>query len=414
MKKLILILTVILFLPIYSNANSEYIKIGLKYSNNAILECSLMSSSGFILNIDEKTKLEITEKSLTIKLNSKFNIEILNLENNKIIYTHINNSFIELLPLDMGTILFNNTEYRGSLRFFVSENKITVINYILIEDYLKSVVPSEIVATWNFEALKAQAICARNYAITNSGRFEKFGFDLDDTINSQVYKGVKSEHPNTTRAVEETKGQLLKFNDTTAKTLFFSSSGGHTESVNFVWGSQFPYLVGVKDPYEEPREWKVNYTPKEISEKLNLQKIDIGNIIDLEIIERSPSNRVINLLIKGKKGTHTLKLEAPRSFLNLKSNLYDIVKNYSSTNLVDIITKSGIEKRQVSGKIITKSGILELSNCEISSFDFVGKGSGHGVGMSQYGAKGLAENGYTYDQILKYYFTGTYIQNTIQ
>jgi stage II sporulation protein D len=78
--------------------------------------------------------------------------------------------------------------------------------------------------------------------------------------------------------------------------------------------------------------------------------------------------------------------------------------------MVDIITKSGIEKRAVSGKIITKDGISELNTSSIASYDFVGKGSGHGVGMSQYGAKGLAENGYTYEQILKHYFIGTSIK----
>ncbi|OJU08447.1 MAG: hypothetical protein BGN88_11340, partial [Clostridiales bacterium 43-6] len=401
-----LILTFILILSINANADTKFISIGLKYSDTAILECTLLAGSGFIVNTDSENNIQLAETKLSIKRNQDNNIDIINPQNGKVISTY--NAF-EILPADLGTMIFNDTEYRGNLRFSVVNNKIHVLNYILIEDYLKSVVPSEIVASWNFEALKAQAVCARNYALTNLGKFSKYGFDLDDTINSQVYKGVKSEHPNTTKAVAETAGQILMVDGKPATTLFFSSSGGHTESAKYVWGNDFSYLVGVKDPYEEIKEWKVNYTPDEITAKLSAKKVDIGTIVNLESVERSPSNRVINLLIKGDKGAYTLKLEGTRSFFNLKSNLYDISKNQSDS-LVEVITKNGIEKRQLSGKIITKNGIFSLDGA-IISYDFVGKGNGHGVGMSQYGAKGLADNGYTYEQILKHYFTGSYLSS---
>jgi stage II sporulation protein D len=181
-------------------------------------------------------------------------------------------------------------------------------------------------------------------------------------------------------------------------------------------------LTGTPDPYEEPSDWTVPYSPAEVREKLAAAAIDIGEVTDIEILGRSESGRVIDLVIRGTDGEHGLKLEKTRAFFNLRSNLYSITKTTEGGFAPDAITASGTAAPggyviTAAGttdapitKIITADGIKEAGGGAVTGYTFIGKGFGHGAGMSQYGAKGLAEHGYSYDRILAHYFSGTTLE----
>ncbi len=164
---------------------------------------------------------------------------------------------------------------------------------------------------------------------------------------------------------------------------------------------------GVEDPYDTSREWTVPYTPDEIEEKLSGIGVDIGDVIDLEVIERSASGRIIDLKITGTDGTYNLKKEKSRSLFNLRSNLFTITKKGEDPAPITVVTAKGLEERSISQPILTATGMIPVDVGTPTEYIMTGTGYGHGVGMSQYGAKGMAEAGYNYEQILKHYFTGT-------
>lgn len=392
-------------------ASAKNISIGLKFNTSSPKETSVQNSSGFIVKVNDTTVTELAEKKVIVRWDSNGSILLLNAESGALLYTHSDTqSPLTLTPANYGTVLIGGTEYRGSARFLRTSQGLTVINYVDLEDYLKGVVPGEMPASWHSEALKAQAVCARNYALANWNKFSKYGFNLDDSVQSQVYRGVSAEHPRSNAAVEETQGVFLKYNGQYANTFFYSSSGGRTENSENVWGNPFPYLVSVDDPYDTSQEWIVPYTPEEIKAKLKSKGVNIGDIIDMQIVETSASGRIINLKIIGTNGTHNLKLEEPRSLFNLRSNLFTITKKGTESTPVTVVTAKGLEERTINQPILTATGIITVDVGVPTEYVLKGTGFGHGVGMSQYGAKGMAEAGYNYEQILTHYFTGTTLE----
>ena len=384
------------------------ISIGLKFASTSPKEITVQNGSGFSVTAGDEIATQLAETKVLVTWAEDGTIQLINPLDSTQLYTHENTTLpLTLTPADNGTVFIGATEYRGAARFLRTDAGLTVINYVDIEDYLKGVVPGEMPNSWPQEALKAQAVCARNYAISNWNKFEKYGFNLDDSTQSQVYLGVSAEKASTNKAVEETAGIYLKYNNQYANTFFYSSSGGHTESSENVWSSAIPYLVGVEDPYDTSKEWTVPYTPDEIEEKLDGIGVNIGDVIDLEVIERSASGRIIDLKITGTDGTYNLKKEKSRSLFNLRSNLYTITKKGADPEPVLVVTAKGLEERSVSQPILTSTGLIPVDVGTPTEYIMTGTGYGHGVGMSQYGAKGMAEAGYNYEQILKHYFTGT-------
>ncbi len=409
-SKILIVLTA--FLMLFSaSASAQNISIGLKFGAKSPKEVVVQNSSGFLVTLGDEVMSELSETKVIIIQNQDGTASVTNPEDGTILCTYEKSAQpLGLCPRDGGTVLIDGSEYRGSARFLINDTGLTVINYVDLEDYLKGVVPSEMPSSWPTEALKAQAVCARNYAVTNWNKFQKYGFNLDDTTQSQVYLGVKGEAAASNRAVEETKNIFLTYNGELATTFFYSSSGGYTESSKYVWGGDYPYLVGVEDPYDTSREWTVPYTPDEIEEKLAGIGVNIGDVTDLEVIELSPSGRIIDLKIIGTDGDYHAKLEKPRSLFNLRSNLFTITKKGGDTKPMTVITARGLEERQISQTVITATGLVSPEVGTPSEYIFQGTGYGHGVGMSQYGAKGMAEQGYNFEQILTHYFTGTMLE----
>ena len=410
MKRFRLIALLLAMLMLLSGlpVSAKNISIGLKFESTSPKETVVQNTSGFTVTVNDELITQLAETKILVRWSEDGTVQLINPADETVIYTHENGGTpITLAPADNGTVLIGGTEYRGAARFIRTDLGLTVINYVDLEDYLKGVVPGEMPASWPVEALKAQAVCARNYALCNWNKFQKYGFNLDDTVQSQVYLGVKAEQPSTNRAVEETEGIFLKYGDSYANTFFFSSSGGHTENSENVWTNAIPYLIGVEDPYDTSKEWNVPYTPDEIEEKLAGIGVNIGDVIDLEVLEISPSGRILDLKIVGTEGNHHLKKEQSRSLFNLRSNLFTITKKGNDPEPVLVVTSQGLEERTVSQPILTATELIPVNVGIPTEYMMSGTGYGHGVGMSQYGAKGMAEEGYNYDQILKHYFTGT-------
>lgn len=320
------------------------------------------------------------------------------------------------------TINCDGVEYRGYIYIErMANGELLVINYVGTDDYVSSVLGKEMSYTWPKEALKAQAVCARNFVLTRGSAHKDYGFDVCKTTHCQVYGGVSSEHENTIRAVEETKGVLAKYNGELVGLYFFATSGGQTEDVENVWGSKYGYLKSVEDTYENPDKasrykWTAEFTRGEIEEKLIARGADIGSLEEITVDSKSDSGRVTKMTFHGTKDDYTVKLEKCRTVLGLYSQKFNVTSDSVSSLCTTsgsalapyyALSANGVET--VSGySVISGSGKteeIEVNATTANNYIINGGGYGHGVGMSQWGARGMAENGFTYDQILMHYFT---------
>lgn len=333
------------------------------------------------------------------------------------------------------TLSFNKYKYRGGLVFKrLTGSDPTVINYVPLEKYLYGVIPYEISPKWHIEAQKAQAVAARNYAMTNLNKHKKYGFDVCNTIDCQVYVGSNVETPLSNQAVDLTKGIFLKYNGKLASTVYHSNSGGRTENSENIWSTKFPYLIGVDDPYSigSPNDqWTVSYTPEQITQKLKAKNYDIGILQDVFVELYSENGRALKTTFVGSTGRITIEKDKIRSLFNdeVKTNFITIVKPGVSAAGINVISANGTTQLQsgtvtltgaeqtksvsvASGLIANNGNTSTILQPNSSSDRYVinGKGWGHGVGMSQWGAKKMAEQGFTYDQILTHYFQNTYLE----
>lgn len=333
------------------------------------------------------------------------------------------------------TLSFNKYKYRGGLVFKrLTGSDPTVINYVPLEKYLYGVIPYEISPKWHIEAQKAQAVAARNYAMTNLNKHKKYGFDVCNTIDCQVYVGSNVETPLSNQAVDLTKGIFLKYNGKLASTVYHSNSGGRTENSENIWSTKFPYLIGVDDPYSigSPNDqWTVSYTPEQITQKLKAKNYDIGILQDVFVELYSENGRALKTTFVGSTGRITIEKDKIRSLFNdeVKTNFITIVKPGVSAAGINVISANGTTQLQsgtvtltgaeqtksvsvASGLIANNGNTSTILQPSSSSDRYVinGKGWGHGVGMSQWGAKKMAEQGFTYDQILTHYFQNTYLE----
>jgi len=332
-------------------------------------------------------------------------------------------------------IRVDGKNFRGTIHFKrYSDSDLTVINQLSLEEYLYGVLPREISGLWPMEAQKAQAVAARTYAIVNMNRHLNHGFDVCSTTHCQVYGGYDAEHVNSTKAVDQTKGKLLTFNGNPVTAFYHSNSGGRTENSENVWSNALGYIKGVDDPYSigNPNDtWTFVYTKQEIEERLNARDLSVGTIRSITPIEYSINGRVLKLEIIGSNNTIILEKDRIRNVLgynNIRSTWFEIQGDSDSN--ISIITAQGTTETILSEKhIITSSGVQKITepqNFKIfdgssymtltdnsnasSNFVFTGKGWGHGLGMSQWGAKTMADRGYTYEQILLHYYTGVKVE----
>lgn len=420
MKKLVILVSILIILfslSYYAHAvgsNGEYdsIKIGLFFDSTAKKSITLSSDSGLVVGYTTDTFefFEIgpfEDTSITVSIDDAGLMSIDGL------YQNTENHHLEIYAYD-NIVNVNGAPYRGYIILTNKNGTIQVVNEVDIEEYLYSVIGKEMSPSWHIEALKAQAICARTYAINNWNKYASKGFNLCATQMSQVYPGIASETESTVRAVEETRGQIVKYNGRIAETFFYSSSGGKTADVKYVWGSSFPYLVCVDDPYEDEKEsssvWSVTFTKADIQKKLSNAGVDVGNVKKV-YVDASDNGTVYRVIIEGDKGDYVVKNERTRTFFGVKSQYYTINGEGASDNTELIAISNGFNEFSKTNASNIINLLSENSEpTESDTFTFNGRGWGHRIGMSQYGAKKMAEAGFSADKILTHYFPGTTVE----
>jgi stage II sporulation protein D len=270
-------------------------------------------------------------------------------------------------PTGNGYVYIGDRWYRGKTLVFPTDKGLTAVNYVDLEQYLYSVLGSEMNGNWPQEALKAQAVAARTYAIYKRENESNGFYDLGDTQASQVYNGIVSETSSTHKAVNATAGQVLTYKNQIILSVFHACSGGHTENVENVWSQSLPYLRGVQDFDRDVREcqWVKTLSGQEISKRIS----GVGNVMSLTP-SFTPYGSIKAIKFVGDRGTRELKGEALRNALGLRSMRFTITEDPLGLRLY-------------------------------------GRGWGHGLGMSQWGAYYLAKLGINYQQILAHYYRGT-------
>ena len=285
--------------------------------------------------------------------------------------------------------------YRGRLQVLVGSSALQAVNHVPLEAYLPSVVASEMPASWPQAALRAQAVAARTYALRQ--RKPAAAFDVSATVSSQVYKGVEAETASTRQAVASTRGQVLMFGPSLANAVFHSSAGGSTENSGDLWSQQLPYLVSVPDfdQHSPVHAWEQRLEPEQLQKAFG----EIGGAQRIDVLATTGSGRVRQARVTGPAGTLVLTGAQLRSRLGLKSTmvLFEVLAP-------ELAALPALPPLAAEPAISPDQGPVQLPPPSLLA---IGRGFGHGVGMSQWGAHGLANRGQSYEQILHHYYRGT-------
>ncbi|MDD2447064.1 MAG: SpoIID/LytB domain-containing protein [Tissierellia bacterium] len=449
-KNILLTITILIFIiiPKYSyGADSELIYLDVKVSPNYSKSdyITLSSDEGFNLyNEDDLQRVFLYIPEDIIYIGSDYNGDI-------IIFDEKNDEIITL-PDDGSVVIgsghsnesiikVDKNKYRDYIKFLSIGNYINVINHIELEHYLYGVVPKEMGPSFHLEALKAQSIIARSYALANINSHISEGYNFCDTTHCQAYGAYDNENLITNQAVDETYGQYITYNGNIISANYHSNSGGITEDSGNAWSLSLPYLSSVEDVFSNNApnsSWSFTLSVSDIQSKLAASGIEVGQINNIEILETTEANRVLSLKIDGSKGESTLTGSQLRSLLgsmNLKSTWFTVNKEggYQNSKAYVISGKSlfpmEIDLSNIyikdSGKdiIVNRSNVNRARSMDRTvpleatyssaptTFVFNGRGYGHGVGMSQYGASEMANQGYNYEDIITHYYQGVDILN---
>jgi len=323
-------------------------------------------------------------KGLTIS--NKLNKKVLFFDKQKDKCYKLNKESFLIKSRDRRGIWVGDKRYSGIINVTIKDNQIYVVNELGIEKYLNSVVGAEMPHKWPLEALKAQAIASRTYALKKIGNAM---FDIDSTQRDQVYQGLESMTIKTQKAVRSTRSLVITYKNKLINALFHSSSGSKTENSEDVWSNKYDYLRSVKDfDKNNPKLiWEKSFSKDEL--RNFFPKID--GLENMKILKKSNTGRIKSLEIIGKNGSKEMLGKDFRNKLKLNSTFF----NYSFI------------KTNLNGEIESKK---ELINADKKYLLISGKGSGHGVGMSQWGAKYMASKGATAEQILKHFYKGIQVK----
>ena len=369
---------------------------------------------------------------------------------------------------------FKGYRYYGGFRYErIGGGDLTVVNIVDLETYIKGVVPYEMSSSWPLEALKVQAVCARSYAYINihSGKHTSYHFDVCNTTDCQAYYGAGTNSSSyqaterTDQAVDETAGEYAWYDGQVIEAFYSSSHGGASESVYNVWGSsleQYPYLCGVEDPYEADMasknsysSWTVSYTSSELAQRLENYGYDASSGIESLTLTYSDLGNVIQVRVNYRDGgSDTIRPSSMRSVFGISSIRFTVNGQAASSGSGTTsssgggLTANGSTSLDSQGTYTVISGSGSLSQAGLdglyaisgsgsitpaedaasgggsgtdtptgtqvtvsgSSYSFQGSGNGHQLGLSQYGAWAMAERGFTYDEIIEFYYPGTYVR----
>ncbi len=337
-----------------------------------IKSAKLINISGFGLNIDERIRFN-QHKTFSMRCNGA--------NTNGIVLIKSLGKFRSPLEFtsDNGFLFVDGKPYRRQLRIIAAGKKCLVVNISPLERYIAGVVAKEMHPKWPIEALKAQAVAARSYAVAIMKKPRSTHYDLASTTMDQVYSGVSGEDSRTLLAARATAGQVLHAKRKVLKAYYHSHCGGRTELPKNVWGKREPAYRSVSCPYhrvKQPQtEWRHELTKSTLQQKLkNLSAIlpqSFQRLANLQVNRSINSNRVSTVTMADDKG-NSLELEA----------------GYF---------------RKIIGNRLLKSTRFRIIDRK-SSVEFKGSGFGHGVGLCQYGTKEMAKLGKNYNEILRHYY----------
>jgi stage II sporulation protein D len=285
-------------------------------------------------------------------------------------------------PTEGGYVYIGDRWYRGRTLVLPDKNGLIAINYVDLEQYLYSVLGGEMNGNWPQEALKAQAVAARSYALYHRQRATNGIYDVVDTTASQVYRGIRDESAGTQAAVNATAEQVLVSGGQIIEAAFHSSAGGCTENSEDVWSNPVPYLRSVKENFAEVSpvaQWGEEFSRSALSKRIP----GVGNVVSFQVVDKTQCGRIKSMQIVGDKGRKTVSGEALQTALNLRSTFFSI------------------------GSQPVLEASKEKTQAPPTTFQVIGRGFGHGLGLSQWGAYNLAQGGNNYQQILLHYYQNT-------
>lgn len=337
---------------------------------------------------------------------------------------------------DFGYLNWEGRLFRGTLEVTTDDaGDMIVVNEVGTSRYLASVTGAESPATWHAEALAAQAIAARTYLVTHLKRHANY--DLEGDVRDQEYAGIGTEADSTIRAVERTAGIVATYRGAPIEALYSANAGGVTEDSENVYTNALPYLRSVPSPGDELAkdsgfgrtswEWNREFTAPQLGDYLRSRGLNVGVPQRIELVRVTTAGRVTLARVIGTAGTRDIGKDVTRYYFGLKSSLFTVeltpggeaewVSWRDTARLVDM----GILGSELLGTTYERSlnEERELTSIRVTGFVyklpprfiFWGRGFGHGVGMSQWGAQGMALKGANYEQILRHYYQGIALTN---
>ncbi len=332
---------------------------------------------------------------------------------------------------DDGFLTFNGRAFRGTLEIAIDdEGDMIVVNEVGTAAYLASVVGAEVPSTWEPEALAAQAIAARTYPLTHLRRHR--AYDLEGDVRDQEYGGTGTEADSTVRAVQRTAGVVATYRGAPIEALYSANAGGATEDSENVYQNALLYLRSVPSPGDEIAkssswgrtswEWTRELTVRQLRDHLAVRGIDVGTPERIELGQVSATGRVLRARVVGSTGSRDIAKDRSRYYFGLRSSLFT-VERIPGGGLESVEQTDVQRHRTLEGLGAERQGAMyrrivgperetnELRNVGTvyrlpDRFVFRGKGFGHGVGMSQWGAQGMAAAGASAEQILTHYYRG--------
>ncbi len=332
---------------------------------------------------------------------------------------------------EFGYLNFGGRLFRGTLEITTDdEGDMIVVNDVETGRYLASVTGAESPSSWHGEALAAQAIAARTYLVTHLRRHANY--DLEGDVRDQEYAGLGTEADSTIRAVERTAGVVATYRGAAIEALYSANAGGATEDSENVFANALPYLRGVPSPGDEIAkdsgwgktswEWNREFTAPQLGDYLRSRGLNVGVPQRVELVRVTGAGRVTLARVVGTTGTRDIGKDVTRYYFGLKSSLFTVqlteggetewVSWRDSARLVDMsilgseLLGTSYERSLNEDRELTSIRITGYVYKLPPRFIFYGRGFGHGVGMSQWGAQGMALKGSNYEQILKHYYQG--------
>ncbi|WP_240732222.1 SpoIID/LytB domain-containing protein [Geobacter sp. FeAm09] len=273
-------------------------------------------------------------------------------------------------------VSINGKPYRGIAEISFGDKGLVVVNELPLEDYLVGLINCEISSAWPIEAIKAQAVIARTYAVNRRESRRNALYHLESSVIDQVYNGCEIEDSRARRGVSETAGEVLTYNGAVIQAFYHSNCGGKTEAAENVWGASIPYLKGVDCQYcllSPSSSWDQKLSLRELEDRLRAAGFRAAGLTDIRGGARNSRGRLKNVIALAQRGEVAIPGDQFRKAVG-----YGVIK---STNFT---------VRVANGDAV-----------------FSGLGNGHGVGLCQWGAKQRALEGFSYAEILSYYYPGT-------